>query len=84
MDYEAIDTTVKKNGKVLLLHEDSMFGGLGGELSAYISEHLFEYLDAPVTRVASLNTPVPFGKNLEADYLPIQRLKEKLQQLLAY
>ncbi|MEL6924163.1 MAG: dehydrogenase E1 component subunit alpha/beta [Bacteroidota bacterium] len=84
LDYEAIDATVKKTGRVLLLHEDSLIGGIGGELSAYISEHLFEYLDAPVIRVASLDTPVPFAAALEADYLPEKRLGEKLQQLLDY
>lgn len=84
LDYEAIETTVKKTNKVLILHEDSLVGGIGGELSAYISEHLFEHLDGPVTRVASLDTPFPFAKNLEAGYLPIDRFKVQIQKLLEY
>ncbi|MEL6864254.1 MAG: dehydrogenase E1 component subunit alpha/beta [Bacteroidota bacterium] len=84
LDYEAIDASVKKNNRVLILHEDTLTGGFGGEISAYISEYLFEYLDAPVMRVASLDTPVPFAKDLEANFLPVDRLKESLQSLLAY
>ncbi len=84
MDYEAIEATVKKTGKVLLLHEDTLTGGFGGELAAYIAEHLFEYLDGPVIRVASEDTPVPFAVSLEKDFLPQQRLREKLEQLNAY
>jgi 2-oxoisovalerate dehydrogenase E1 component len=84
IDYEAIAETVKKTGKVVLLHEDTLIGGLGGELSAYISEHLFEYLDGPVIRVASLDTPVPFSKNLESQFIPVQRLRDKILKLLAY
>ena len=84
LDYEAIEETVQKTGKVILLHEDTLTGGLAGELSAYISEHLFEYLDGPVVRVASLDTPVPFSKKLEAQFLPVQRLRKKVKMLLAY
>jgi len=84
LDYEAIDQTVKNTSKVILLHEDSMMGGLGAEISAYISEHLFEYLDGPVMRVASLNTPVPFAKTLEKIYLPQERLKEAIQNIIKY
>ncbi len=84
LDYEAIEATVKKTGKVLLLHEDTLTGGFGGELAAYIAEHLFEYLDGPVIRVASEDTPVPFAVSLEKDFLPQQRLREKLEQLNAY
>ena len=84
LDYDAIDETVKKCHRVLILHEDTLFGGIGGELSAYISEHLFEHLDAPVIRVASLNTPVPFAGNLEENFLAKSRLKEGLEKLLAY
>ena len=64
-DVEAIEKTVKKTGKVLILHEDCLTGGIGGEISAHISEHCFESLDAPITRCASLDTPVPFVKALE-------------------
>lgn len=84
IDYEAIEATIKKTNKVIILHEDTMIGGIGGELSAYIAEHLFEHLDAPVMRCASLDTPVPFAKTLEADFLPVQRLREQLRQLVAY
>lgn len=84
LDYDAIRATVQKTNRVLVLHEDSLIGGIGGELSAYISEHLFEHLDAPVMRVGSLDTPIPFAKNLENIYLPVERLEAKLKQLLAY
>ncbi len=83
-DREAIAATVKKTGKVLILHEDTLIGGIGGEIAAWISETLFEYLDAPVTRVASLDTPVPFAIPLENNFLPKERLKEKLRELLSY
>lgn len=84
IDFEAIDQTVKKTGKVLILHEDTLTGGLGGHLSAYISEHLFKYLDGPIIRVTSLDTPVPFASALEQGFLANHRLKEKMEQLLAY
>lgn len=84
LDYDAIEATVKKTGKVIVLHEDCMFGGIGGEISAYISEHLFEYLDGPVVRVASLDTPVPFAAELEKDFQPKERLVEKVKLLMEY
>ena len=84
LDYQAIDATVKKTNKVMLLHEDTLFGGLGGEIAAYIAEHLFEHLDAPVIRVASLDTPVPFAVPLEQMFLPEQRLREQLNHLANY
>ena len=84
IDYETIATSVEKTNRVLILHEDTMTGGIGGDLSAYISEHMFEHLDAPVIRVASLDTPVPFAPNLEKQFLPIDRLKTKLTALLDY
>ncbi|MEZ5008384.1 MAG: thiamine pyrophosphate-dependent enzyme [Chitinophagales bacterium] len=84
LDYAAIDDIVKQTHRVLILHEDTLLGGIGAEISAYITEHLFEYLDAPVIRVASLDTPYPFVKNLEDDFLPIKRLEEQLIKLLAY
>ncbi|NDC28955.1 MAG: dehydrogenase, partial [Crocinitomicaceae bacterium] len=70
LDTESIYTAVKKTGKVIVLHEDCMMGGIGGELAALISENCFEYLDAPVIRVASLDTPVPFAVALEEQFLP--------------
>jgi 2-oxoisovalerate dehydrogenase E1 component len=83
-DKEAIEATVKRTGKVLILHEDTLIGGIGAEISAWITEHLFQYLDAPVVRVASLDTPVPFAISLEKNFLPKDRLKTKLEELLAY
>ncbi|MEM1217298.1 MAG: dehydrogenase E1 component subunit alpha/beta [Bacteroidota bacterium] len=84
MDYDSIRQSVQKTGRVLILHEDTLFGGLGGELSAYIAEHLFEYLDAPIVRVAGLDTPIPFAKELEEQFLPKGRLREQLRTLVDY
>lgn len=84
LDYDAISATVQKTNKVMILHEDTLLGGIGGELSAHISEHLFEHLDAPVMRVASLDTPFPFAAALEEQFLPVQRLKEQLEKLMSY
>ncbi len=84
LDYNSIEEQVKKSNKVLVLHEDNLFGGLAGEIAAYISEHLFEHLDAPVIRCASLDTPIPFAKTLENQYLANKRLEEKLTHLLRY
>jgi 2-oxoisovalerate dehydrogenase E1 component len=84
IDYQAISDTVKKTNRVLILHEDTLFGGLGGEISAWISEHLFEHLDAPVLRAASLDTPVPFAIPLENNFFPIQKLREQLEKLMKY
>ena len=84
LDVEAIYESVQKTGKVLLLQEDSMFGGIASDISALIAEHCFEYLDGPIMRVASLETPVPFASALEADYLPQKRLTEAIDKLMAY
>lgn len=83
-DKEAIDNTVKKTGKVLILHEDTLTGGIGAEISAYINEHLFQHLDAPVIRCASLDTPVPFAISLEQNFLAKKRLNEAIEKLLAF
>ena len=83
-DKEAIEKTVKKTGKVLILHEDTLVGGIGAEISAWITENFFVHLDAPVMRCASLDTPVPFALSLEKNFLPKERLKKKLEELLAY
>lgn len=83
-DKEAIEATVKKTGKVLLLHEDTLTGGIGAEIAAWINENLFQYLDAPVMRLASLDTPVPFAIPLEKNFLPEGRLQAKLEELLNY
>jgi 2-oxoisovalerate dehydrogenase E1 component beta subunit len=69
MDRESIATTVRKTGKALIVHEANLTGGFGGEIAAYISEHLFEHLDAPVRRTTSLDSPVGFAKELEQQIL---------------
>ena len=84
LDTETIFNSVKKTGKIIILQEDSMFGGMASDISALISEHCFEYLDAPIKRVASLETPVPFAAALEAEYLPNKRFEQDLEDLLAY
>ncbi|QNJ98783.1 alpha-ketoacid dehydrogenase subunit alpha/beta [Constantimarinum furrinae] len=84
LDSETIYNSVKKTGKVLILQEDSMFGGIASDISALISEHCFEHLDAPIKRVASLETPIPFAANLEKHYLPKERLKKAFEALLTY
>ncbi|MAZ72883.1 MAG: dehydrogenase [Flavobacteriaceae bacterium] len=84
LDTAAIVTSVKKTGKLIILQEDSMFGGMASDISAMVSESCFEYLDAPIKRVASLETPIPFAANLEAQYLPNKRFRQDLEDLLAY
>lgn len=84
LDTDTIFTSVKKTGKVIILQEDSLFGSLSGEISSLITENCFKYLDAPVKRVASLDTPIPFAGNLEKEYLPKHRFENELSELLAY
>jgi 2-oxoisovalerate dehydrogenase E1 component len=84
LDYESIKQVVIQTGKVCLLHEDNMTGGIGAELSAWIAEHCFEYLDAPIMRCASLDTPIPFNLELEKQYLAESRLEETMQKLMHY
>ena len=84
LDTEAIYTSVKKTGKVIIYQEDSMFGGVASDISALIMENCFEYLDAPVKRVASLDSPIPFTKALEDQYLPKGRFEKELEALLEY
>ena len=84
LDYTAIELAVKATGKLMLLHEDNLTGGIGGELSAWVAEHCFEHLDAPIMRCASLDTPIPFNKTLEKQYMANDRLEEMMQQLLNY
>jgi 2-oxoisovalerate dehydrogenase E1 component len=83
-DTEAVLETVRKTGRVLILHEDTLTNGFGAELSAYIAEHAFESLDAPVMRCASLDTAIPMSKALEDQFLAKARLGETIQKLLAY
>ena len=83
-DKDSVAQIVKQTGKVLVLHEDTLTGGIGAEIAAWVNEQCFEYLDAPVMREASLDTPIPFAPPLEKNFLPVDRLKLKLEQLLAY
>ena len=84
LDSEAIFESIKKTGRCIILQEDSMFGGIASDISALIMENCFKYLDAPVKRVASLETPIPFVKALEDQYLPKVRFEEELSELLKY
>ena len=83
-DQEAVAATVKKTGKVIFLHEDTLTGGIGAEICAWISEHCFKDLDAPIMREGSLDTPVPFAPSLEKQFLPTERFKGKLKELLDF
>ncbi|MBT3801827.1 MAG: 2-oxoisovalerate dehydrogenase, partial [Bacteroidetes bacterium] len=85
LDEEAIINTVKKTSKVLIVHEDKIFSGFGGEISALISDKAFEYLDAPVKRVGSTFTPVGFNRILEKAILPdTDKIEKAAKELLAY
>ncbi|CAI8220707.1 MAG: 2-oxoisovalerate dehydrogenase subunit beta [Flavobacteriaceae bacterium] len=84
LDTETIYSSVKKTGKVIILQEDSMFGGIASDISALISEHCFEYLDAPIKRVAGLETPIPFAADLERAYLANDRFDAALKEIIAY
>jgi 2-oxoisovalerate dehydrogenase E1 component len=84
LDYIAIRNAVARTGKVLILHEDTLLGGIGGELAAWIGEHCFDLLDAPVMRCASLDTPVPFNTELENNFLAKARLDEYIRKLINY
>jgi len=84
LDYEAIAASVKRTGRVLVLHEDTLTGGFGGEIAAWIAEHCFTDLDAPVMRCASLDTPVPFSTVLEQQFLAKTRLEETIAKLMSF
>jgi len=84
LDEECVYKSVKKTGRIIILQEDSLFGGIASDISAMISENCFEYLDAPVIRIASPEMPIPFAKNLESLYLPNERFEKALIELLAY
>lgn len=84
LDKEAIIAAASKTGRVLVLHEDTTTGGIGGELVALVNEHCFEALDAPVLRVASLDTPIPFAADLEQQFLANSRLLDTIDKLLNY
>ena len=84
LDYDAIQAAVARTGKVLILHEDTLVGGVGGEIAAWIAEHCYTLLDAPVMRCASLDTPVPFSIELEKNFMAYSRLGETIEKLLAF
>ncbi|CAN5785772.1 dehydrogenase E1 component subunit alpha/beta [soil metagenome] len=84
LDYDAIRNAVSRTGKVLILHEDSLTGGVGAEISAWIAEHCYTLLDAPVMRCASLDTPIPFSIELEKNFMAYARLGESIEKLMAY
>ena len=84
LDYTAIREAVKRTGRVLLLHEDTLIGGIGGEIAAWIAEHCFSLLDAPILRCASLDTPIPFNIELEQNFMAKSRLGETIEKLLSY
>jgi 2-oxoisovalerate dehydrogenase E1 component len=84
LDYDAIEEAVAATGKVLMLHEDTLIGGLGGEIAAWIAENCFTYLDAPVMRCASLDTPIPFNIELEKNFMAYSRLDGYVSKLLQY
>ena len=84
LDEQTIYKSVKKTGKLLILHEDTLFCGLASEISALVVQHCFEDLDAPIIRVGSIETPIPFAKSLENNYLPRTRFREELLKLIEY
>jgi 2-oxoisovalerate dehydrogenase E1 component len=84
MDHESIRTSVYKTGRALILHEDNITGGIGGEIAAWIGENCFGCLDAPVMRCGSLDTPVPFNRELENNYLAKARLRQVVEDLINY
>ena len=83
-DKEAVEASVKKTGRVLVLHEDTLTSGFGGEIAAHLAEHCFTHLDAPIMRCASLDTAIPMNKALEDQFLAKARLAETMEKLLRY
>ncbi|MEO5984468.1 MAG: dehydrogenase E1 component subunit alpha/beta [Ferruginibacter sp.] len=84
LDYDAIKNAASRTGKVLILHEDTLTGGIGAEIAAWIAEHCYTLLDAPVMRCASLDTPIPFNIDLEKNFMAYSRLHEYVMKLLKY
>jgi 2-oxoisovalerate dehydrogenase E1 component len=84
LDYDSVFTSVKKTGRLVVLHEDVLTGGIGAELAARVADECFEYLDAPVARCGSLDTPVPFDTQLEVSFLAKSRLKDVILKTLEY
>ena len=84
LDYDAIKAAVKQTGKLVILHEDTLFGGIGGEIAAWVTEHCFEYLDAPIMRCAGMDSPIPFNIELEKQFMANGRLNQVIQKLIMY
>jgi 2-oxoisovalerate dehydrogenase E1 component len=84
LDMDTIFNSVRKTGRAIVLHEDCLTGGIGGEISARITESCFSHLDAPVFRCASLDTPVPFNAQLEINFLAQSRLHETVERIMKY
>ncbi|MFI5220684.1 MAG: thiamine pyrophosphate-dependent enzyme [Bacteroidia bacterium] len=83
-DKKTVEESVKKTGKAIIFHEDTLTGGIGAEIAAHISQHCFKFLDAPVMRCGSLDTPIPFTPHLEENFLPKERFKKELDELLRF
>ena len=83
-DKSCVEESVRKTGRAIILHEDTLIGGIGGEIAAHIGEYCFKFLDAPVIRCASLDTPVPMNAELEANFLAKKRFEEQLIKLVSY
>jgi 2-oxoisovalerate dehydrogenase E1 component len=83
-DKHAVEASAKKTGRVLVLHEDTLTNGFGGEIAAHIGEHCFKYLEAPVMRCAGLDTAIPMNKDLEEQFMAKSRLDETMGRLLQY
>jgi 2-oxoisovalerate dehydrogenase E1 component len=83
-DQETVAASIKKTHRMLIVHEDTLTGGIGAEISAWVNEHCFEFLDAPVRRVASLDTAVPFAPTLEKNFLPAGRIENAIREILRY
>ena len=83
-DTEMVGESVHKTNRVLIVHEDTLTGGIGSEIGAWIAENCFRFLDAPVMRIGSLDTPIPFAPTLEQNFLPKGRLKEAIERLLKF
>jgi 2-oxoisovalerate dehydrogenase E1 component len=84
MDTKTILESVRSTGRLLLIQEDTLFGGVCSDISALVMEQAFQYLDAPVMRVGSLETPIPFAHHLEQGFLAKSRVEESLLKLMAY
>tara|TARA_A100001011_G_scaffold400787_1_gene518799 strand:- start:11422 stop:13362 length:1941 start_codon:yes stop_codon:yes gene_type:complete len=84
-DKESVKKSITKTNRALILHEANLTGGIGAEISAYIAEYCFNFLDAPVIRVASIDTPVPFASKIEKEiYLPVNKIEQKIKELLNF